>query len=40
MHLLHMHTKAISADGRQMPLMEIIQQTLAFIANQALQKLQ
>ena len=35
-----MHTKALSVDGREFPLMEIVKQTLAFISGQALQKLQ
>lgn len=39
MHLLHMHTNAKSLDGRDMPLMTLIQHTLRFISQQALQKL-
>ena len=35
-----MHTKAVSADGREFPLMELVHQTLGFIAGQAMQKLQ
>jgi molecular chaperone DnaK (HSP70) len=38
-HLLHLHTNAISADGREMSLMKIISQTLKFISEKALQKL-
>ena len=38
-HLLHLHTNAISVDGREMPLMLIISQTLKFISEKALQKL-
>lgn len=34
-----MHTKAVSVDGREMPLMEIIKHTLLFISQQAMQKL-
>lgn len=34
-----MHTKAVSVDGREMPLMEIIKHTLLFISQQAIQKL-
>jgi hypothetical protein len=39
MHLLHMHSKAVSVDGREMALMEVIKHTLQFISQQALQKL-
>jgi molecular chaperone DnaK (HSP70) len=39
MHLLHMHSKALSVDGREMPLMDVIKHTLHFISQQALQKL-
>ncbi len=39
MHLLHMHTMAKSIDGREMPLMNVIQNTIKFIGDQALQKL-
>lgn len=39
MHLLHMHTNAKSVDGREMPLMPIIRETLRYISQQALHKL-
>jgi len=39
MHLLHMDEHAISLDGRQMPLMRVISESLKFIADKALQKL-
>lgn len=39
MHLLHMHTAAKAVDGREMPLMTIIEHTLRFISQQALSKL-
>jgi hypothetical protein len=34
-----MHTKAVSVDGRELPLMEVIKHTLQYISEQALQKL-
>lgn len=36
MHLLHMDENAISLDGRQMPLMTVISESLKFIADKAL----
>lgn len=39
MHLLHMHTMAKSVDGREVPLMVVIKNTLKYICEQALQKL-
>ena len=39
MHLLHMHTMARSLDGREMPLLTIIEHTLRFISQQAIAKL-
>jgi len=39
MHLLHMHTSAKSIDGREMPLMTIVEHTLRYISQQALSKL-
>ena len=39
MHLLHLHPNAISLDGREMPLMRVVSETLKFIADKALQKL-
>jgi molecular chaperone DnaK (HSP70) len=39
MHLLHMDKNAVSADGREMPLIVVISQTLKFIAEKALNKL-
>lgn len=35
-----MHTNARAVDGREMPLMPIISQTLRYIAEKALEKLQ
>lgn len=34
-----MHTKAVSVDGRELPLMEVVKHTLQFISQQALNKL-
>lgn len=39
MHLLHFHTNAVSVDGREMPLMAVISETLKYIADKALAKL-
>jgi hypothetical protein len=39
MHLLHMDAEAIAADGRTMPLMRVISESLKFIAEKALAKL-
>ena len=39
MHLLHMHTDAVSTDGRKMPLMKVISTTLKYIAERAIEKL-
>lgn len=39
MHLLHMDAHAKSVDGRQLPLMLVISQSLKYIAEKALQKL-
>lgn len=39
MHLLHMHTHAKSIDGREMPLLAVVEHTLRFISQQALKKL-
>ena len=39
MHLLHMHTNATAVDGREMPLMIVIAETLRYIADKALAKL-
>ena len=39
MHLLHMDKNAISADRRELPLMTVISQTLKFIADKAIAKL-
>jgi len=39
MHLLHMHENARAVDGREMPLMTVISQTLKYIAEKALEKL-
>ncbi len=40
MHLLHMDENAVSADGRELSLMKVIAESLKFIADKALQKLQ
>ena len=40
MHLLHLHENARSVDGREMPLMKVISESLKFIADKAMQKLQ
>jgi hypothetical protein len=39
MHLLHMHDNAISIDGREMPLMKVISESLKYIADKAIEKL-
>lgn len=39
MHLLHLHTTAVAIDGREMPLMTVVAETLRFISERALQKL-
>ncbi|CAG9324336.1 unnamed protein product [Blepharisma stoltei] len=39
MHLLHLHSNAVSVDGREMPLMTVISETLRFISDKAIQKL-
>jgi molecular chaperone DnaK (HSP70) len=39
MHLLHMHTNAVAVDGREMPLMNVISETLRYISEKALGKL-
>ena len=39
MHLYHMHSSARSIDGREIPLMPILKETLKFIAGKALEKL-
>ena len=39
MHLLHMHSNARSVDGREMPLMTVISESLRFISDKALTKL-
>ena len=39
MHLLHMHTNAVSTDGREMPLLTVISETLKYIADKAIEKL-
>jgi len=39
MHLLHMDANAISADGREMPLMKVISESIKFIGEKALEKL-
>lgn len=39
MHLLHMHQNARAIDGRELPLMLVVRETLRFISGQALSKL-
>lgn len=39
MHLLHMDENAVSVDGREMPLMKVISESLRYIADKALNKL-
>jgi len=39
MHLLHMDSHAKSVDGRQLPLMKVIAQSLKYISEKALEKL-
>ena len=39
MHLLHMDENARSIDGRELPLMLVISESLKFIANKAIEKL-
>ena len=40
MHLLHMDENAVSVDGREMPLMKVISESLRYVADKALAKLQ
>ena len=39
MHLLHMDANAISMDGRELPLMTVISESLKYIGAKALEKL-
>jgi len=39
MHLKDMDANAIAADGREMPLMKVISESLKFIADKAIAKL-
>ena len=39
MHLLHMDQNAVSMDGRELPLMKVISESLRFIADKAIEKL-
>ena len=39
LHLLNMDTNAIAIDGREMPLMTVISESLRFIQDKALEKL-
>ncbi len=39
MHLLHMDANAISVDGRELPLMKVISESLKFISEKAVEKL-
>lgn len=39
MHLYHMHPTARSIDGREIPLMLVIRETLKFIGHKSLEKL-
>lgn len=40
MHLLHMDEMARSIDGRELPLMTVISESLRFISEKAMEKLQ
>jgi molecular chaperone DnaK (HSP70) len=40
MHLLHLHENAVSVDGREMNLMTVISESLRFIAEKAMLKLE
>lgn len=40
MHLLHLHQNAVSVDGREMNLMTVISESLKFIAEKAMKKLE
>lgn len=39
LHLLHMDANAISLDGRELPLMKVISESLKYLANKAMEKL-
>ena len=39
MHLLHMDANARATDGRELPLMKVISETLKFISEKAVEKL-
>jgi molecular chaperone DnaK (HSP70) len=39
MHLLHMDSHAKSVDGRELPLMKVISESLRYIAEKAIEKL-
>ena len=39
MHLLHMNENAISLDGRELPLMKVISESLKYISQKAMEKL-
>ena len=39
LHLLHMDANAQSLDGRELPLMKVISESLKYIAQKALEKL-
>ncbi len=39
LHLLHMDSMAIALDGRELPLMKVISESLRYIAEKALSKL-
>jgi len=39
MHLLHMHANAKSLDGRELPLITVIAETLRYISERAVEKL-
>lgn len=40
MHLLHMDENARSIDGRELPLMTVISESLRFISEKAMEKLE
>ena len=39
LHLLHMDANAISLDGRELPLMKVISESLRYIGDKAMEKL-
>ena len=39
LHLLHMDPNAVALDGRELPLMKVISESLKYIADKAIEKL-